>query len=105
MSCAGKDGCDHQIGIGIGAGNAVLDASAWAHLIGNAQRDCAVVEAQCGAMDIGLRYVTAVGVGGLGPDGHEVAHGFAQAAERVTEQGETGSPESTLAPALSSRLM
>ncbi len=34
----GKDGGDYQIGIGVGAGNAVLDAGARTHLIGNCAR-------------------------------------------------------------------
>ena len=88
---AGKDRGDHEIGIGVGAGNAMLDARRGTVAAGNAQGDRAIVEAPMrGHGDIGLRHVAPVGVGGLGPDGHEIGHGLAHAAERVTEQRRDG---------------
>src|SRR5262245_6767772 len=87
MIYAGKHRSDHEIGIGVGAGDAMLDAGRAALPPRDPERHGAVVEAPMRRQrHVGLGHVAAVGVGGLGPDRHEVGHGLAHAAKRVTEE-------------------
>ncbi len=86
-----KHRCDHEIGVGVGTGNPMLDAGRRAVAEGDAQSDGAIVEAPLsGHRNIGLWHVAPIGVGRLRPNRHEIGHRLAQAAQRMRNSGEIG---------------
>src|SRR5262245_60172398 len=84
---AGKDRSNHEVRIGVGTGDAMFDPDGGAMPTRYAQGHGAIVEAPMRRHGhVGLRHIAPVGVGRLRPDGHEVGHGFAHAAQGMTEQ-------------------
>ena len=83
---AGQHGRGHQIGIGIDARRAMLDAAVLRVARRHAQRHRAVVDAP-GRRDrrIGLRHETPPGIGVRREHQHGFGHGCGQAAERLQQ--------------------